>query len=207
MLFRSDKDKNVMNAAKHGECDVIITHCPTQEEELQRQNYTEGREEIMHDDYIILGPPSDPAGIRGTDGAQKALQKIADAKASFLLRNDGSGTYCKGEQLWSLVDVKEPGGWLKLSQEDMVGALRQASIYNAYTICDRSTFEANDNDPNLVLLLEGGEDLDNPYQVLIVNGLLYPDTDTKGAQKFKEYLLSKDAQRYFHLGVWERPSG
>lgn len=200
-------DQEALSMARHGECDLVITHFPEQEERLEKSNYVEGRREIMHDDYVIVGPSSDPAGVGGAGKATDALRKVAEAKAPFLLRADGSGTSYREAALWEMSGVADYGDWLLKSEAGMGDALRQASQLGAYAISDRSNFQNLSGELNLRILLEGGEGLSNTYQVMEVSGLAYPDTDIQGGQKFIDYLLSGDARRFFKLGAWEPPSG
>jgi tungstate transport system substrate-binding protein len=199
-------DGEVLGMAQHGECDMLITHIPEQEEQLERYSYVEERQEIMHDGYVIVGPSSDPAKVREAQSASEAMRKIAESQSPFILRVDGSGTSQKEASLWSISGVQDFGTWLLKSDTGMGETLREASKQGAYTLSDSSTFQSLSGDLNLEALWEGGEDLNNPYHVMMVSGLAYPDTNQKDAQKFIDYLLSGNARKFFNLGAWEPPS-
>lgn len=200
-------DQDVLEMAMHGECDLLITHEPDEEEQRERMNYLESRQEVMHDDYVVVGPPDDPAGAGEAENAVGAFRKIAEAKKPFILRTDGSGTAYKERMTWAASGVEEVGGWLIETEAGTDDTLRQASLEGAYTLSDRSNFQRLSGELGLEILLEGDEGLNNPYHVMQVSGLPYPDTNGKGAQEFINYLISNDARRFFNLGAWEPPSG
>lgn len=198
-------DEEVLAMARHGECDVLITHLPKEEEGMQRSNYVQGREEVMQDDYVLVGPPNDPAGIRGAPGAADAFKKIGEAKAPFVLRVDGSGTAYRAAELWVVSGIEDFGSWLTQTGAGMADTLRLASQKGAYTLSDRSNYENLSGELNLDIIFEDRKGLVNPYSVMEVSQLFYPDSNLEGAQKFASYLLSDQAQRYFSLGAWEPP--
>ncbi|MDY6795710.1 MAG: hypothetical protein SWK76_10605 [Actinomycetota bacterium] len=196
-------DIEVMAMAEHGECDLLITHYPNWELSLESSGYVEGRQEFMHDDYVLVGPPDDPAGVAGAPSAPEAFARIADSGQPFVQRVDGSGTAGKEEELWGAAGEIEYGDWLLLSEAGMTEALRQAEWEGAYTLSDRSTFQQHSEGLSLRILFEGGDILENPYHVMVVSGLAYPDTDLEGAQDLIEYLMSDAAREFFSLGAWE----
>jgi tungstate transport system substrate-binding protein len=200
-------DQEVLDMAQHGECDVLITHLPQVEERLERSNYVEYRQEIMYDQYIIVGPSADPASIRGVESFSDAFRAIAEAGAPFVLRVDESGTSYKEGLLWAASGITDFGDWMVRSEAGMGDTLRQASQQGAYTLSDQSVFKAISDELNLEIFLEIGGEFDNPYQVMLVSELAYPDTDTEGGLRFIEYLLSEGARSFFDLGAWEAPSG
>jgi tungstate transport system substrate-binding protein len=199
-------DSEIFQMAKHGECDMLITHVPEIEEQLESSNYVEGRQEIMHDRYVIVGPPNDPAGIKGSQASSEAMRKIVEAQTPFLLRTDGSGTSLAGGSLLSKAGVQDFGAWLLKSEAGMGETLRRASQQGAYTLSDLSTFQNLSGELNLEILQEGGEDMNNPYHFMVVSSLAYPDTNLRDAQKFSDYLMSENAWKYFSLGAWEPPA-
>lgn len=205
LVFGSDLE--VLEIARHGECDVTITHIPSEEESLVRSGYVEGRQEVMRDDYILVGPPDDPVGVRGEEKMADAFKKIAEAQLPFIFRVDGSGTAEAQSYLGGASGVSEVGGWLVKTQEGMEEALRQASQDGAYTMVDRSTFERLAGELDLEILVEGDESWPNPYYAMWVSALVYPDADQQGAQRFIEYLLSSSGQRFLSLGEWKPPPG
>jgi len=202
-----DFDLAVLDMAKHGECDVLITHIPPDEEELLRSGYAEGRQEVMYDEYIMVGPPGDPAGVKGEEKMADAFRKIGEAQLPFIFRVDGSGTAEAQSYLGGASGLSEVGSWLVKTTERMEGALRMASQEGAYTMTDRSTYERLAAELDLEIMVEGDDDWPNPYNAMWVSALVYPDTDVQGAQKFIEYLLSSNGQRFLSLGAWVSPPG
>ncbi|OFW56319.1 MAG: hypothetical protein A2W01_01300 [Candidatus Solincola sediminis] len=202
----TDSDQNVLVMAMHGECDVLITHLPDPEQDLQKSNYIQGRQEIMHDDYVILGPPGDPGGVKDSPGAADAFKKIGNDKTQFVFRSDGSGTSYKETDLWGISGIEDFGDWMIQTESGMADTLRLASEKGAYTFSDRSTFERLSGELNLEIVFEDSEALANPYSVMEVSQLPFPDTNLQGGEKLAAYLASTKAQRHFKLGVWEPPS-
>jgi len=200
-------DLKVLDLAKHGECDVLITHIPTEEDELVRQGYAEGRQEVMRDDFILVGPPEDPAGAGGEESMADAFRKIAEAQQPFIFRTDGSGTAEAHSYLGGAAGLSEVGAWLVKTGERMEEALRQASREGAYTMVDRTTFERLAGELDLVVLVEGDEDWPDPYYAMWVSALVFPDADQEGAQRFIDYLLSERGQSLLSLGAWVSPPG
>lgn len=200
-------DSEVFAMCTHGECDLAITHVADEEERLARSNYVEEPKEFMRGDYVVVGPPEDPAGVRGKEKASEAFKAIADAGAAFVLRSDGSGNSYFASELWILSGVGEIGPWLETVAEGMGEALRRASGEGAYTLSDRGSFQALAGELDLEILLEGDEGLADPYRVMVVSSLPYPDTDTQGARELVGYLLSAEARRFFDRGAWKPPPG
>ena len=200
-------DLEVLAMARHGECDLLIAHLPVEEERLQTSNHVEGRQEVMRDDFVLVGPPDDPAGAREAENVVAAFRKIAEAKRPFVGRVDGSGTSYAQDTVWGMSGVSDFGDWFRESGEGMEEVLRQASREGAYTLCDRSTFQRLAGELELEILRQGEEVLADPYHAMMVSGLTYPDTDLEGARKCLDYLLSEDARKHFDLGAWEPPAG
>jgi tungstate transport system substrate-binding protein len=198
-------DEQALDMARHGECDLMLTHVPDEEEELERPGYLEGSQEVMRGDFVILGPPADPAGIRGMESAVDAFEKIAETMQTFILRFDGSGTAIRQSLLWAVSDAGATGEWLLPTEGDAEEAIRETSREGAYTLADRSSYERLAGELDLEILLEGDEALEDIYSAAAVSTLTYPDTDLDGALEFIDYLLSEDARRFFNLGAWGPP--
>ncbi len=198
-------DEEALGMARHGECDAVITHIPEEEASLERSGYVEGGQEIMRDDYVLVGPPEDPAGSGESDSIAHALKKIADTRQTFILRIDGSGNAYRQNMLWSISGVGEAGEWLLPTEAGADESLEETSREGAYTLPDRSSFERMAGGLGLEVLCEDGESLPNPYRAAAVSAIVYPDTNLEGALEFVAYLRSPDAQRFFGLGAWEPP--
>ena len=199
-------DIDALAAARYGECDATITHLPSEEEQLERYGYVEGRQEIMHDDFILVGPSDDPAGTREAETSPEAFRKIAEAQQPFIIRVDGSGASLRARTIWATTGIEDFGDWLIEGEEGMKETLRLASQEGAYTLSDRSSYQQISEELELVILFEGEELLENPYHVTVVSGAVYPDTNSEGGLALAEYLLSEEAAKFFELGAWKAPS-
>jgi tungstate transport system substrate-binding protein len=187
-----------------GEADVVLAHAP----ELERKYVAEGsmvnRRPVMHNDFVLVGPPSDPAGIQETKRAAEALKRIAARQARFVSRGDNSGTHNKELALWKAVVVAPAGRWYLESGQGMGATLVIASEKDAYTLTDRSTFLAFRTRLRLALLLEGDAPLLNPYHVLEVNPTRHPKVNAAGGKAFADFLLSAEAQEVIRTFGVER---
>jgi len=197
-------DQDIFDLCRHGECDLAVTHVQQEEDALARLKYVEEPREIMRDDYVVLGPAGDPAGVRGKAKASEGFKAIGDAGAPCVLRGDGSGNSYRAKSLLSSLEV-ETGSWLQTVDTGMGEALRKASREEAYTLSERSSYRVLAAGLDLEILLEGDADLSNPYRVMVVSSLTYPDTDTVGAHAVVDYLLSERARAHFKLGDWTPP--
>jgi len=202
----TDTDDRVCDMARHGECDLILTHVSHDEESLERSGYVTDRQEVMRGEYMLVGPPGDPAGAREADGIPGALRRIAEAGQPFVLRVDGSGAAIKAGGLWSLAGLEEAGDWLRRSMESEEGALREAAAERAYALTMRHAFERLAGELGLEVVREGGEDLEDSYHAMVVSTLTYPDTDVAGALEFISYLLSEAGQGHLGTGPWRPPT-
>lgn len=198
-------DADALQMARHGECDLLLLHCPQEEMALESEGYVEGRREVMRDEYLLVGPPEDPAGVREAVGMVEAFKRIADSRCTFIMRTDGSGTAMRAESVWQTAGVRDFGGWFQVMDRDMMTVLQQASLKGAYTLCDASTFRGMSGELNLEELLGGGEEFANPYHVMVVSGTVFPDTDAAGAGEFVDYILSEEGRRELGRGEWSAP--
>jgi tungstate transport system substrate-binding protein len=195
-------DEQAFAMARHGECDVILTHIYEDMEELVRLGFLEDPQDVMVGDYVVLGPPADPAGIRGMESAIDAFGKIAQTGQTFILRFDGSGTADRESTLWSVSKAGVTGDWLLPTDADTEESLREASHEIAYTLADRSTYDRLAGELDLEILVQGGSELTDPYSAAVVSALTYPDADQEGALEFIDYLLSEDGQSFLGMGAW-----
>jgi tungstate transport system substrate-binding protein len=204
-----------------GNVDVIFVHAKAREEKFVAEGYGTQRYAVMHNDFVILGPASDPAGVRGTKDAAAALKKIAGTKAKFVSRGDDSGTHTKEQELWEAtglplktetkeivkkgkkrnVSFKSPGGigqWYFSIGQGMGKALIFAEEKQAYTLADRGTFLnyklGRKQGLDLDILCQGDLALYNPYGVIPVNPKKYPQVKYEMADTFARWLISGKAQ-------------
>jgi tungstate transport system substrate-binding protein len=180
-----------MELGERGDADVLLVHSPEDEEAFMAEGHGASREAVMHNDFVLLGPPADPAGIEQADDAPDALARIAGREASFASRGDDSGTHAKELSLWEAAGVKPEGDWYVETGQGMGETLTIAGQKQAYTLSDRGTFLAVEN-LGVGLLYEGGEALLNPYHVIVVEG---EDVRRECAERFSTWITAPTTQR------------
>ncbi len=185
-----------MEMGRNGEADVMIVHSPKEEERFIELGYGIGRRQIMHNYFIIVGPPSDPAGIKGMTDAADAFKRIAQSSATFISRGDGSGTHIREESLWeSAIGASKPiTPWYVETGKGMGDTLRAADQKQGYTLSDRATFALLAGQSNLVVMVEGDPALLNIYSIIEVNPGRFPNVKNSGAQAFAAFVLGRRAQ-------------
>jgi tungstate transport system substrate-binding protein len=186
--------------ARDGEVDVVLVHARGKEDKFLEDGYGINRRNVMYNDFVIVGPKSDPAGIRGMKSAAEAFKKIAEAQAKFVSRGDNSGTHAKEQTIWKLAGITPSGGWYEQTGQGMGKTLTIASEKQAYTLTDRGTFLAYKGKLDLEVLVEGpvkGGDptLSNPYAVIAVNPKKYPDRNYELAMLYIGFLTSPEGQK------------
>jgi tungstate transport system substrate-binding protein len=186
--------------ARDGEVDVVLVHARGKEDKFLEDGYGINRRNVMYNDFVIVGPKSDPAGIRGMKSAAEAFKKIAEAQAKFVSRGDNSGTHAKEQTIWKLAGITPSGDWYEQTGQGMGKTLTIASEKQAYTLTDRGTFLAYKGKLDLEVLVEGpvkGGDptLSNPYAVIAVNPKKYPDRNYELAMLYIGFLTSPDGQK------------
>ncbi len=177
-----------------GEADVVLVHAPALELEYLAKGNLINRRLVMHNDFIVVGPPDDPAGIKGVKKAADALKKIAERQAKFVSRGDNSGTHAKETALWKAAGITPKGPWYIESGQGMGATLTIASEKAAYALTDRATYLAFRKRLQLALLLEGAAPLLNIYHVMEVNPARYPKVNAGGGKAFADFLVSSEAQ-------------
>jgi tungstate transport system substrate-binding protein len=179
-----------------GEADVLLVHAPDAELELIDSGDAIDRKRVMYNDFIIIGPSSDPAGIKGLN-VKQAFEKIAETNATFLSRGDDSGTHKKEQAIWDSIHIKTSKleSYLETGQ-GMGPTLNVAVEKLGYTLTDRATFLAQEkNLKDLTLLVEGDEDLLNIYHVMQVNPEKHEKVNSEGAEAFVDFLISEETQQ------------
>lgn len=182
---------------RRGEADVVLAHSAADEQKLIAEGFGINRSLVMHNDFLVLGPPSDPAKIKGSKSTSAAFKKIYEAKALFLSRGDNSGTHTKEKGLWKAAGVNPEGQ--RSYQETGLGmgdTLNVASEKGGYTLSDRGTWLALNKKRRLDLeiLVEGEPLLLNVYHVIEVNPAKWPKVNAAGAKAFADFMVSKTAQ-------------
>ena len=189
---------------RNGECDVMLVHSPAAEEELVAEGYAIDRNAVMHNDFILVGPASDPAGVKSTTTAVDAFTKIATTQSPFISRGDESGTHTKELSIWKAAGITPAGAWYVESGKGMGDTLRIASEQKAYTLADRGTYLSMADELELEILSEGDPILFNNYHVMNVNPERWPDVNSEGAQAFNDFCISPEAQEFLNeFGVEE----
>ena len=183
-----------LRLGQEGEADVILVHSPKAEEEFVAAGYGIERQLVMHNDFIIVGPPDDPAGIRGLSSASDALARIAGSESIFLSRGDESGTHTKELDIWKKAGITPSGSWYQETGQGMGATLVVASEKGGYTLSDRGTYLAQRANLDLNLLVEGDAQLFNVYHVIIVNPEKHSEVNVKGARAFAAFLTSSATQ-------------
>jgi tungstate transport system substrate-binding protein len=179
-----------LELGEQGDADILLVHSPAAEREFMDGGHGVSRRAVMHNDFVVVGPPGDPAGINGGESAADAFTKIAKAEAPFASRADESGTSTKELSLWEAAGIEPRGSWYIETGQGMGETLTIASQKQAYTLSDRGTFLATEN-LDLDLLVEGGEDLLNPYHVIVVKG---EGVNRACAQEFSAWIVAPDTQ-------------
>ncbi len=187
-----------MDMGRNGECDVMLVHSPAAEEQLVADGFAINRAAVMHNDFIIVGPASDPAGIKATPSAVDAFKAIANTQSKFISRGDNSGTNTKELAIWKSAGITPTGAWYVESGKGMGDTLRIASEEKAYTLSDRATYLNLKDGLDLDILSEGDPVLFNNYHVMMVNPDKYPDINLAGAQAFEDFVLSPEAQEFLN---------
>lgn len=187
-----------LKTGEQGNADVVFVHDPVAEQKFVDAGFGVDRRLVMYNDFVIVGPKSDPAKIGGTKDVVAAYQKIAAAKAPFASRGDSSGTHAAELRLWKEagIDVKTAGtGWYRETGSGMGPTLNTASGMNAYAFTDRGTWLSFKNRGDLTILVEGDERLFNQYGVMVVNPAKHPHVKAAAAQKFVDWVISPAGQQ------------
>jgi len=185
-----------MAMGERGDADVLLVHSPDAVDEFVAAGFGVERARVMFNDFVIVGPPSDPAGIAGGEDAAAALRTIAEAGARFISRGDDSGTHAKEKLLWAVAGLDVPGRaeWYVEAGQGMGATLTIAAATGGYVLTDRATYLVVADGSELPMLISGDPLLRNIYDVIIVNPELHADTNVDAATEFRDYLLSAETQ-------------
>ena len=185
-----------LDTARRGDADVVFVHARSAEEKFLSEGFGVKRYPVMYNDFVVIGPKDDPAGIKGKDVAA-ALQAIKTKGAPFVSRGDRSGTHIAELKLWkgAGIDIaKDHGPWYKEIGQGMGAALNMASASNAYVLSDRGTWLAFKNRGDLAVLVEGDKRLFNQYGVMLVNPAKHPAVKKEAGQRFIDWMISPEGQ-------------
>jgi tungstate transport system substrate-binding protein len=185
-----------LEMGRRGDADVVLAHAPDQERALTDSGYFLRRRLVMHNDFLVLGPAADPAGVRGMTDAVAALRRIAEGGARFVSRGDRSGTHQLERKLWRAAGAVPPGAgnWYVESGHGMGETVQMADQMDAYTLSDRATYLAWRGRIDVVPLVEGDPVLFNVYHVMDVNPRNAPRVNVAGGRALADFFVSPDAQ-------------
>jgi len=185
-----------LDIGRRGDADVVFVHDKPAEEKFVEDGFSTKRYEVMYNDFVLIGPKSDPAKVGGGKDIQAALQKIAAAQAPFVSRGDKSGTHAAELRYWKVAGIAiAPGtAWYKETGSGMGPALNTASAMNGYILADRGTWISFKNRGDLTILVQGDPKLFNQYGVMLVNPAKFPHVKKVQGQEFIDWLISKNGQ-------------
>jgi tungstate transport system substrate-binding protein len=187
-----------LDTGRRCDADVLFVHAKAAEEKFVKEGYGGPRHPVMYNDFVVVGPKSDPAGIKGTKDVGKAFNTIMNKKIDFISRGDNSGTNKAELRIWkaSGIDIaKQKGPWYKAIGQGMGATLNTAAASNAYTLTDRATWIHFKNKQNLVIEVEGDKRLFNQYGVFLVNPKRCPHVNVDLGKAFIDYLISPEGQK------------
>ncbi len=180
--------------ARAGDADILLVHDPDGEAEFVAAGFGVERSPVMFNDFVILGPANDPAGIAGAQSAVEALQRIAAAQVPFASRGDDSGTHRAEQRLWAAADIDPAGRWYRELGSGMGPTMNTAAGMDAYVVADRATWLNFHNRQNLVILFQGDEVLFNRYGSVLINPERHPHLKHDLAIQWHEWLVSAPGQ-------------
>ena len=187
-----------LDTARRGDADVVFVHAKSAELKFVAEGESVKRYPVMYNDFVLIGPRSDPAGIKALTDVGNALRNIRDKRTAFISRGDRSGTHLAELELWkdAGVDIeKEKGGWYKSIGQGMGAALNIAAASNAYVLSDRGTWIHFKAKGELQVIVEGDKRLFNQYGVMLVNSARHPNVKKELGQRFIDYLVSPEGQK------------
>ena len=187
---------------RKGDVDVLLVHDRPAEDEFVADGAGIERRDVMYNDFVLVGPRADPAGVHGLHDAPAALAKIAAKQSPFASRGDGSGTHQAERRLWHAAAVEPSGTWYRETGSGMGATLNTASGMGAYALTDRATWDTFANRGDLELLVDGDPRLRNPYSVILVNPARQPHVKVNDARRFADWLTSPDGQAA--IGAFQR---
>jgi tungstate transport system substrate-binding protein len=187
-----------LETARRGDADVVFVHAKPQEEKFVADGFGVKRYPVMYNDFVLIGPKEDPAGVKGTKDVVAAFKAVDKKGAPFVSRGDKSGTHTAELNLWKAASIdptKHKGDWYREIGQGMGAALNTASSMNAYVLADRGTWISFKNRGDLEILVEGDKRLFNQYGVILVNPEKHPQVKRDLGQAFIDWLVSPEGQK------------
>ena len=186
-----------LDIGRRGDADVVLVHARPLEEKFMAEGQGVKRYDVMYNDFVLIGPQSDPARVAGMKDVAAAFRKIKDAKAPFVSRGDRSGTHFAELELWKAAGIdiaKDKGSWYRDTGQGMGPALNTAAGMDAYILSDRGTWLSFKNRRDLTVVVEGDKRLFNQYGVMLVNPQKHPNVKKEWGQAFVDWLISPEGQ-------------
>lgn len=184
-----------LELGQNGDADVVLVHSRAREDQFVADGYGTARYDVMYNDFILIGPAADPAGIKGMTDATAAFAKIAETGSTFVSRGDDSGTHSKEKAIWKAAEVTPEGDWYISAGQGMGEVLTMSDEMGAYTLSDRATYVARQaTGLKLEILVEGDPILFNPYGVIPVNPEKHPNINAELGQAFADWITSLETQ-------------
>jgi tungstate transport system substrate-binding protein len=184
-----------LKLGEDGNADVLLVHSRAKEDDFIKNGHGVRREDVMYNDFVIIGPENDPAGIKGMTNAVDAFKKIAETQSKFISRGDDSGTHTKEKSIWQKAGIEPTGDWYISAGQGMGEVLTMADEQQAYTLSDRATYLARTKQGlKLPIFVEGDKTLLNPYGVIAVNPAKNPNIQSALANQFIDWLVSLPTQ-------------
>lgn len=184
-----------LELGKNGDVDVVLVHARPAEDKFVEEGHGVNRRDVMYNDFILVGPQSDPLRLRGTKDVIAAFKMLSEGKAKFISRGDNSGTDQMEKNYWKQADVEPKGAWFVSAGLGMGEVLTMAGEFQGYTLSDRATYGAYRAKTGLDILVQGDPKMFNPYGVIAVNPKKYPDVNYQGAMDFINWMTSDEGQK------------
>jgi tungstate transport system substrate-binding protein len=186
-----------LDVGRRGDADVVFVHARPLEEKFVAEGYGVKRYEVMYNDFVLIGPKSDPAAVAGGKDVVRAFQKIHKARAAFVSRSDNSGTHFAELEIWKAAGIdiaKHKSRWYRETGQGMGPALNTAAGMNAYILADRGTWLSFKNRADLVIVVEGDKRLFNQYGIILVNPARHLGVKREMGQAFIDWIISSEGQ-------------
>lgn len=184
-----------LRMGRDGDVDVVLVHARASEDDFVNSGYGVNRQDVMYNDFVLVGPPADPAAIHVAKNTSQALAGIAKQRALFISRGDDSGTHKKEMSLWKAAEVNPGNSWYREAGQSMGKVLQMAGELDAYTLTDRGTWLSYRDKSPLKVLYEGDPRLFNPYGIIAVNQQRYPGINRQGAEALIAWFISSAGQK------------
>jgi tungstate transport system substrate-binding protein len=186
-----------LDTGRRGDADVVFVHAKAQEEKFVADGFGVKRFDVMYNDFVLIGPKEDPAGVKGGSDIVAALKQIAEKQAPFVSRGDKSGTHSAELALWKTSGLDPAGSkpsWYREIGQGMGAALNTASAMGAYVLADRGTWISFKNKDAMQIAVEGDKRLFNQYGIILVNPEKHPSVKKEAGQSFIDWIVSRDGQ-------------